>query len=467
MTERARKITVIGGGITGLSTAFYLQKEAREKGISIELTLIEAAHRLGGKIQTVKRKGFIVERGPDAFLARKDSMRTLVNELGLEKELVRSSAGQTYVLIGDGLHPVPGGSVLGVPGGFAPFLTSNLLSWSGKMRTAADLVLPKSAGSGDQSVGEFFRRRFGREIVDNLIEPLLSGIYAGDIDRLSLEATFPQFRQLEREHRSLIFGIRKSASFTGPQPLNPGEGIYHTFWDGLSTIVRKLETALSDATILKGVKAEHISRTETGMSLSLNNNSVIEADAMVMAVPHFAARQLFQSYGLLERLTDMPSATIASISLAFREAAVQQPLDGTGFVVSRHSDSAITACTWMNRKWPHSTPPGFALFRAYVGRRGNEMIVDLSDSEIEKAVLEDLRKTMKINEEPEFMIVSRFPNAMPQYAVGHMEQMAAAKTELHAAFPMVELAGSSYGGVGIPDCVAQGRTAARQLLDRL
>ncbi|WP_332309467.1 protoporphyrinogen oxidase [Planococcus lenghuensis] len=335
------------------------------------------------------------------------------------------------------------------------------------MRAAADLVLPKSAESGDQSVGTFFRRRFGREIVDNLIEPLLSGIYAGDIDRLSLEATFPQFRQLEREHRSLIFGIRKSISHAGPQPLNPGEGIYHTFRGGLSTVVRKLEAALSDAAILKGVKAEHISQTETGVSLSLNNKSVIEADAVVLAVPHFAARQLFQSFGLLESLTDMPSATIASISLAFRADAIQQPLDGTGFVVSRHSDSAITACTWTSRKWPHSTPEGFTLFRAYVGRRGNEMIVDLSDSEIEKAVLEDLQKTMKISREPEFMIVSRFPNAMPQYAVGHMEQVAKAKAELHAMFPMIELAGSSYGGVGIPDCVAQGRTAARQLMDRL
>ncbi len=460
---------MVGGGITGLSAAFYLQRQARERGIRLELTLIEAAHRLGGKIQTVRRDGFIVERGPDSFLARKAGMRDLVKGLGLENELVRSAAGQTYVLSGEELHPVPGGSILGVPRDFSPFLSSGLLSWSGKVRAAAELMLPKPAPEADESVGAFFRRRFGGELVDNLIEPLLAGIYAGDIDRLSLESTFPQFRRLEQEHRSLLYGIRKSSMMTGPQPLNPGEGIYQTFRGGLDTVVRALEEALvsQGAAILKGVRAERCETERETMNLTLNDGSVLQSDGIILAVPHFMAKKLFKPHGFLEELDDMPFATVATVSVAFREEDVDQHLEGTGFVVSRNTDTAVTACTWTHRKWPHSAPEGHTLFRAYVGRRGNEMIVDISDSEISKAVLEDLRKTMDIRGEPEFVIVSRFPNAMPQYPVGHKDRVAEAKAELQRKFPGVELAGSSYGGIGLPDCAEQGKTAAAALLERL
>jgi oxygen-dependent protoporphyrinogen oxidase len=193
MNGQNKKVVIVGGGITGLSAAFYMQKEAREKGLPLDVILVEASNRLGGKIQTVRRNGFIIERGPDSFLIRKKSMGILAQDLGIEGELVKNATGQAYVLVGGELHPIPGGSVMGIPTEIGPFLKTGLFSLSGKLRAAGDFVLPRSNIKGDQSLGGFFRRRFGGEIVENLIEPLLSGVYAGDIDHMSLESTFPQF----------------------------------------------------------------------------------------------------------------------------------------------------------------------------------------------------------------------------------------------------------------------------------
>ena len=193
MNEQNKKVVIVGGGITGLSAAFYMQKEAREKGLPLDVILVEASNRLGGKIQTVRRDGFVIERGPDSFLIRKKSMGILAEDLGIEGELVKNATGQAYVLVNGELHPIPGGSVMGIPTEIGPFLKTGLFSLAGKIRAAGDFVLPRSDIEGDQSLGGFFRRRFGGEIVENLIEPLLSGVYAGDIDHMSLESTFPQF----------------------------------------------------------------------------------------------------------------------------------------------------------------------------------------------------------------------------------------------------------------------------------
>lgn len=193
MNEQRKKVVIVGGGITGLSAAFYMQKEAQEKGLPLDVLLVEASNRLGGKIQTVKRDGFIIERGPDSFLIRKKSMGILAEDVGVADELVKNATGQAYIFINGKLQQIPGGSIMGIPTEIGPFLTTNLFSLAGKLRAAGDLVLPRKSVSGDQSLGAFFRRRLGREVVDNLIEPLLSGVYAGDIDQMSLQSTFPQF----------------------------------------------------------------------------------------------------------------------------------------------------------------------------------------------------------------------------------------------------------------------------------
>lgn len=467
MSEKKKRVVIVGGGITGLSAAFYMQKAAREQNLPIEVTLIEATNRLGGKIQTVRRGGFVIERGPDSFLIRKKSMDTLANDLGLGEDLVRNATGQAYILVNGRLQPIPGGSVMGIPTKVGPFLKSDLFSLAGKLRAAGDFVLPRSGVEGDQSLGHFFRRRFGAEIVENLIEPLLSGVYAGDIDNMSLQSTFPQFHEVEKKHRSLILGMKKTTPKQVPQKDGHGasqKGAFHSLKNGLESIIEAAEQQLEPGTVRKGIRIESISKQGNQTVLNLNTGETIMADSVILTTGHMAASQLFASHGLLQGLKEIHTTSVATVALAFPEENVVQDTEGTGFLVSRSGDYSITACTWVHRKWPTTTPEGKVLLRAFVGRPGEDAIVDLPDAEIERIVLEDLGKIITIKGKPDFSVITRFKEDRPQYRVGHRQRIDAARAELKKEFPNVKLAGASYDGVGLPDCVNQGKAAVDEVI---
>ncbi|GLB58818.1 protoporphyrinogen oxidase [Cytobacillus sp. NCCP-133] len=469
MQEERRKVVIIGGGITGLAAAYYLQKEAEEKGLHLDVKLVEASHRLGGKIQTIKRDGFVIEKGPDSFLARKQSASRLVREVGMEKELISNTSGKSYVLVRQKLYPMPGGSIMGIPTQIAPFITTGLFSPAAKARAAADFVLPRSNPAHDQSLGEFFRRRLGDEVVENLIEPLLSGIYAGDIDQLSLMATFPQFFQVEQKYRSLIMGMKKS---TGSQPIESGhskkkEGMFLTIKSGLQSLVDAVESKLEPGSVLKGHRVVSISKNGRVYTINMNGRKELQADSIVMAAPHHTVNSIFTDWGLFGEFKGMPSTSVATVALAFPEEAIENDIDGTGFVVSRNSDYTITACTWTHKKWPHSTPKGKALLRCYVGRAGDEAVVDLSDDQMIKIVLDDLNKTMNITANPDFAYITRWKDSMPQYTVGHKERIERAKKQAKENLPGFFLAGSSFEGLGVPDCIDQGEKAVQSVLSYL
>lgn len=470
MADEKQKVIIIGGGAAGMTAAFYLQKEIKEKNLPIEILLIEASPRLGGKMQTVVKDGFTIERGPDSFLARKTSMVRLAKEVGMDDQLVPNSTGKSYVLVNEKLFPMPGGSIMGIPTQVGPFITTGLFSIPGKLRAAADFILPRSESGKDQSLGEFFRRRLGDEVVENLIEPLLSGIYAGDIDQMSLMATFPQFYEVEQKHRSLILGMKKTTPAQSKQPAaktKSNKGGFLTFKTGLQSFAEAIEEKLDPQTILKGHRVERITRIDDKYEVYLNNGEILEASGIIAATPHRITQSMFSEYPLFNPLKSVPSTSVATVALAFPEEAIKQDIDGTGFVVSRNSDYSITACTWTHKKWEHSTPKGKVLLRCYVGRAGDETIVDLSDDQIIKIVLDDLNKTMDITMNPEFAVVSRWKNAMPQYTVGHKQRMAAILEVMKRELPGVFLAGASYGGVGVPDCIDQGEAAVKAVLDYL
>lgn len=467
MSEQKKRVVIVGGGITGLSAAFYMQKAAREQNLPIEVTLIEATNRLGGKIQTVRRDGFVIERGPDSFLIRKKSMDTFANDLGIGSDLVRNATGQAYILMNGRLQPIPGGSVMGIPTKVGPFLKSDLFSLAGKLRAAGDFVLPRSGIEGDQSLGHFFRRRFGSEIVENLIEPLLSGVYAGDIDHMSLQSTYPQFYEVEKKHRSLILGMKKTTPKQVPQKDGHGaskKGAFHSLRNGLESIVEAAEQQLEPGTVRKGIRIESISKQGNQTVLKLNTGETVVADSVIVTTGHMAASQLFAPHGLLQGLKEIQTTSVATVALAFPEEAVIQDTEGTGFLVSRSNDYSITACTWVHRKWPTTTPQGKILLRAFVGRVGEDAIVDLPDDEIERIVLEDLGKIITIKGKPDFTVITRFKEDRPQYRVGHRQRVDAARAELKRDFPNVKLAGASYDGVGLPDCINQGKAAVEEVI---
>ena len=360
---------------------------------------------------------------------------------------------------------------MGIPTEIGPFLKTDLFSVAGKIRAAGDLILPRSDIEGDQSLGSFFRRRFGGEIVENLIEPLLSGVYAGDIDHMSLQSTFPQFYEVEKKHRSLILGMKKTApkqSATKERTrVTKKEGAFHTFRNGLETLVEAIEEQLEPGSVMKGVKVAAIESAGNQTIIELNNGRKIEADAVIMTTGHEVAGKLFAPHGLLQDLRKIPTTSVATVALAFPEESVVQDKEGTGFLVARSSDYSITANTWTHRKWPTTTPKGKVLLRAFVGRAGDEAIVDLPDDEIEKIVLNDLGKILGIKGKPDFTVITRWKEDRPQYRVGHKQRVEAARAELKEKFPQVKLAGASYNGVGLPDCIDQGKAAVKEIMEEL
>ncbi|EPR27807.1 Protoporphyrinogen oxidase [Geobacillus sp. WSUCF1] len=362
MNEGQRTVVIIGGGITGLTAAYYLQKAIREQRLPLACKLVEATHRLGGKVQTVVRDGFVIERGPDSFLARKTSAFRLVKEVGLEHEIVHNATGTSYILVNGKLYPIPGGAVMGIPTRIAPFLTTGLFSPAGKLRAALDFVLPPVKVDGDMPLGRFFRRRLGDEVVDNLIEPLLSGIYAGDIDEMSLMATFPQFFQLEQKYGSLVRGARR----TTPKEQKERKGAFQTLKTGLQSLVDEVEKRLEPGSVIKGVRVERIVRTDSAYRLQLSTGEVWGADGIIVTTPHHVVPDMFADYPFFAPFRSVPLTSVATVALAFPEEAIRQDIDGTGFVVSRRSDYTMTACTWTHKKWPHTAPPGKALLRCYV-----------------------------------------------------------------------------------------------------
>lgn len=467
-SEQRQQVVIIGGGITGLTTAYYLLQEKKKQSLPIDIILIEGSSRLGGKIETVVRDGFVIEGGPDCFLERKTSASKLAKEVGMDQELVNNTAGKSYVLAREKLHPMPGGAIMGIPTEIAPFITTRLFSPMGKLRAAGDFILPKSKAKQDQPLGAFFRRRLGDEVVENLIEPLLSGIYAGDIDQMSLMSTFPQFYQVEQKYGSLVLGMKKS---TPPKPKTNkpkgNKGMFLTFKTGLQSFVEQLEEEIKEIVILKNVKVDSLIKQNDTYKIKLNNHTFIEANAVVMSVPHQVAATILSDYNFMKPFKEVPSTSVATVAMAFDQNAIKEDINGTGFVVSRQCDYTITACTWTHKKWPHSTPKGKALLRCYVGRPNDSMVVDLSDQQIEEIVLNDLNKTMNITEKPEFTVITRWKKAMPQYTVGHKGRMEMLKKEAKKQLPGVFFSGSSYEGLGIPDCIDQGELAVQHVLTHL
>ena len=466
--SKHKHIAIVGGGIAGLTAAYYLQKEIKEKQLPYKIKLIEASNNLGGKIKTIKKDGYMIERGPDSFLIRKQSAARLVKEVGLEHDLVKNGTGQSFILVKNKLHKMPSGSFMGIPTEVRPFLFSRLFSTKGKLRAACDVVLPRGEQVSDQSLGKFFRRRFGDELVDNLVEPLLSGIYAGDINELSLMATFPNFYQLEQKHRSLVRGLQtsmpKKKKTKGSKP-----SMFYSLKNGLQSLVEAIEEKLEDGTVMKGISVENIERKDNKYYLQLENGESYMANAVILATPAFAMQQMFHQYEFMAPVNEMvATSSVANIALAFDASAIKKDMDGTGFVVARNSDYRITACTWTHKKWPKiTTPEGKVLLRCFLGKPGDEGVVELPDQELIDIALNDLSKLMNITQKPEFSVVTRWVKAMPQYTVGHQDRLDKLTEQMKEKVPGVYLAGSSYRGVGIPDCIDQGEAAVARVLQYL
>ncbi|WEK53173.1 MAG: protoporphyrinogen oxidase [Candidatus Cohnella colombiensis] len=506
-----RKFVIIGGGITGLSAAFYLYRYAEQQGESIEVTVLEGASRLGGRINTLRRDGFVIERGPDSFLARKLPIIHLAQELGLEGELTGTNpeAKRTYIARDGKLHPMPQGLTLGVPANIEKFMQTELVSEEGKQRALAEQQVPVGQADGDESVGAFLERRMGSEMVQRIFEPLLAGIHAGDLYELGLQATFPQFKVLEQQYGSLITGAiagakqaeldqakgkvqvesgneakaitesddeAKAEADSNVKQASTPSGIppsaFMTFRNGLSTLVEALEARLHayGCTIRVNAKVDAIqkratqSATATDYIIHIADGTTIEADQLVLALPAYHVAELLSPHTDVTALKNMRYVSVANVVFGYDAASLDHPLDGSGFLAPKGEGTKITASTWTSSKWLHTAPSGKRLIRCYVGRAGDETGVSLSDEELTAAVHQDLQRLMGITAAPEFVEITRLNHSMPQYPVGHVDAIAAFREQLQHRMPGVIATGAPFNGVGLPDCIAQGKEAARELM---
>jgi protoporphyrinogen/coproporphyrinogen III oxidase len=478
MTSVQKKVIIIGGGITGLSAAYSLQETARKNQAPVSFTLIEGQARLGGKILTDTRNGFVIEGGPDSFISQKPWAMDLCLRLGLKDRLTGTNPNQTatYVLRNGRLVNLPEGLMLLVPTRFGPLLSTPLFTSLGKFRMGMDWIIPRKRSREDESLAAFVRRRLGQEAVDRLAEPLLAGIYAGDAEQMSLAATFPQFMELEQRHGSLIRGmlarkreIRGRAS-SGPAPPPVPTTMFMTLKGGLGELVTTLVSKLDPDALQTGTEAERL-HWKSGLStyhVRLKDGRPLTADAVIIASPAYAAADLLAETDatLVRALHGIPYVSTATVSLAYRKESFRHPLNGFGFVVPRREGRMIMACTWTSTKFPHRAPDDRVLLRCFVGGAGNEAVAGLPEKDLVGHVRDDLRAIMKVTEEPEFSRVYRWERANPQYPVGHLDRLAEIDDRL-TRLPGLFLAGAAYRGVGIPDCIRQGSEAAERAFNYL
>ncbi len=462
-----RHVVVIGGGITGLAAAHHLLTHHG----NLKVTIVERDTRIGGKVVTYRRDGYIVEGGPDSMLGAKPRGIGISRELGLEGRLVSPSDRYrgAFVLRKGRLHRIPEGLTGLVPTRLAPIAKSRLISPLGKLRMLGDFVRRPARSEADETLAGFMTRRLGGEAYTNLIEPLMAGIYAGDGSTLSLEATFPQLRSAEREHGGLIRG--ELAQRAGAQQANgtasrPG---FITFRNGLQELVDALADDIrgKGGEIRTGAAVSLLERSSRGYRVTLDRDDgpeTLRADGVIIATQAWAAAPLFDSidHRATVALEAIPHVSTAIVALGFDDPAVAALLNGYGYVVPRTERRPVMAMTWLSSKWPGRAPEGKALVRAFVGRAGQQALLECPDDRLVDLVREELREVLGVTAEPDLEHVVRWDGGMPQYTMGHLERVSTLEA-ITTGLPGLAIAGNMLRGVGLPDCIASGERAADKI----
>ena len=441
------RIAVVGGGISGLAAAWDLSKHA-------DVTVFEG-RRLGGKIRTEDFLGRAIDCGPDAFITRSPDALTLCKEVGVD-DLVPPEAGRSLVWRGDKLRPLPDGLVLGIPRRIGPLVASGILSPLGIARAAADLVLPRSSTEPDRSVRDLVASRLGSQVADRLMDPLLGSVYAGRTETMSADATVPLLADAARSGRSLLWTLRRAGGTgqsDGPAFLGPRSG--------MESLIARLSEGIERAG--GRIVMQKVTSINSVGTVYLAEPAEESFDSVVVATEASEAADLLGDSGP-RGLREIGSASVAVVTLAYR--SLNLPLGVNGFLVPRRSGWMMTACSFASSKWPHWAPPGHAILRLSAGRDGDDRPFRLSEEALVERLTEELGQAVDLFEPPTASRVSWWPNSFPQYRVGHLDLVRRIDEDLRRSHPGVMLCGASYRGIGIPACIASGRSAAQSILDK-
>jgi protoporphyrinogen/coproporphyrinogen III oxidase len=483
------RVAIIGGGIAGLAAAYELEK-ARASGAAVEYRLFESRDRLGGSLASETVNGIVLERGPDSFLSEKPAGAELCRELGLADQLTPSNDAnrKTHIVVKNRLVPLPDGLMFLIPTKLVPTALTGLFSPATKIKMALELLHPPRPSGQDESVAALVERHFGKEAVDRLADPLLSGIYGGDATQLSARTVLPKLVEMETQYGSLTRGMlaahkqmrAKMAAMraangnggqgqTAPKPVGP-RSIFTTLKGGLQQLVDALEARLNPEWVRTSTAVNVLERDGNGWQLRFDQREEFY-DAVILASPSWASGKLLATTdaALGDELGAIPYSSSITVNLVFDEAQLGPLPDGFGFLVPAVEGRAMLACTFVHRKFAGRTPSGKAVLRAFLGGAKNEALLDQSDDVLVATVRRELSEILGARVvgphiPAEATQVSRWRRAMAQYAVGHQERMKRVKERL-AGLPGLRLAGNAYDGIGIPDCIRTGRNAAKELVE--
>lgn len=545
-------VTIVGGGLTGLTAAYYLGRAKPDWTI----TLYEQAPRFGGKIQTQRVDDFVVELGPDSYLGRKTEMTDLVYDLGLGDTLVSNETGQAFVYDKGSIHPIPGGSIMGIPTEMMPFVKATLISWPGKLRAGLDYFKKpyQLDKNGDVSIGHFFQYHLGQEMMDKLIEPLLAGIYGGDIYKISLLSTFPHFIQVEQKYGNMVKGMMaakmghskagvtkaaKGAIAEGDVPragkgtmtdrqfesheakstkaqadmasrkgTAAQSGMFRQLTGGLESVITAIVDAMpSNVHLYTGTLVSNIRYVEGMYAIDVENSgndacgcqshsksirtasinaenrveasdsttdSAIEvlldkapamADHVIIATPPATYTQWFKDDPGFDFLRSMEQSSCAIAIMAFDKATFDGDLKGSGLLITRNTDTPLTACTILNQKWPQTTPDDKIVLRVFIGKPGSDVVEHLDDKDLSELAVKEIQRIMSFSTQPEWVRINRLIHCMPQYNVGHRAGITAVREHVEKHYPNLHLIGTPFDGIGIPDGVKQAKELVQSIVD--
>lgn len=460
-----KRVAIIGGGVSGLAAAFSLE-QARRSGAAVEYQLFEAGSRLGGVLLSERVDDCVVEAGPDSFLTEKTWAADFCREIGIGDQLIGSndSARKTYILRNGRLVRMPDGLMFMVPTKILPVVASSLFSFSTKLRMAREWFHPVSKPDGDESVAALVERHYGREMVDRLVDPLLSGVYGGDAKHLSVRAVLPRFAEMEANSGSLgkaMLAARKKAPGGAPKPL------FTTLKGGMQQISDAMVKQLPAASVRCGVAVE-ILRPGADMWTVVAGSEPSFFDGVIVAVPAQSAARILQgvSNGLANELRGIEYSSSVTVALGYGPEVRKSLPPGFGFLVPRAEGKRMMAATFVHNKFDHRAPADRALVRCFLGGSQDEPVLDISETEISGIVRDELRGILGITAEPLFSRVNKWREAMAQYNVGHLDRLQRIEA-LRLKFVTLALAGNAYRGIGVPDCIRSGREAALQIMSVL
>ncbi|WP_078433016.1 protoporphyrinogen oxidase [Metabacillus halosaccharovorans] len=460
-----KTVLVIGGGITGLTAMYYLQKYKNEQKLDLQLILVEQSKQLGGKIRSVHHDDFIMETGADSIVARNEGVMPIIKELQMEEEIVYNETGISYIYTKNELKPIPADSVFGIPTSIKSLFSSTLISPKGKMVALKDFVTKNKHFTSEDSVGEFLEAFLGKEIVENQISPVLSGVYSGKLNKLTMASTLPYLLEYKNQYGSIIRGMSKNkAKFQSSSNKK-----FVSFKGGLSAIIDSLEKQLTDVDILTGVKSNNIKHIENKYEVTLDNHDTISADFVVLATPHDVAQKILNDHDLDHEFDKLKNSSLTSVYLGFDIPDDKLPANGTGFIVTENSDLHCDACTWTSRKWTHTSSKRKLLVRLFYKSSNSfyETLKNMSEQEMIQTALTDIEKSLGITAQPITVEVTNWDNLMPNYHLEHNLAVTSLSKKMSETFPNLFIAGASYFGVGIGACIKNGKQTAEKIVDFL